>query len=135
VVELARRFRVNERQLRTYLAKHVTEEGRVRTNLEVKRLSEEVRGDLARALSEASRAIVMGEPVSREAVNTIKSLVDSAHKLFAWPVAKAVEVNVGVSNNVVEQSEGGGAINLPLLRMSPEAMERYGGQDERAGVD
>lgn len=118
---LAQRFGVNERQLRTYLAKHVTEAGKVRTDLEVKRLSLEVRGDLAKALGEAAKAISRGEPLSSQAVGQLKGLVDSAAKLFAWPVAKAVEVRVesGISG-------GEDAINLPLLRMSPEAMEALG---------
>jgi transposase-like protein len=113
VVDLAKRFGVNERQLRQYLAKHAAAGGKTRSDLEVKLASNQVRDDLVSSMLKASAALKSKEAFTRDDVATLEKLTNTATKLFAWPAPKPVESS-SASGDATD------AINIGLLRLSPE---------------
>jgi hypothetical protein len=112
VVDLAQRFKVNERKLRAYLAKH-SATNKVRSDLEVKIASTLARDDLVSTLLKATALLKTKDQFAKDDLAALERLTNTAAKLFTWPAAKPVE-------SITSANETNDAINLSLLRLTPE---------------
>jgi hypothetical protein len=120
VVRLLKAYpQLKEAELRKYLATHCTTGGKVRTNLEVIQASNQVRDDLVSSLLNASAMLKAKEAFNRDEIAALEKLTATAQKLFQWPAARPVE-----SANALPSEAG--AINLNLLRLSPEQIRNAG---------
>jgi hypothetical protein len=119
IVRLLKHYQgLKESDLRKYLATHCTTGGNVRTNLEVIQASNQVRDDLVSSLLNASALLKAKEAFNRDEIAALEKLTATAAKLFQWPAARPVD-------SVTLPAEAG-AINLNLLRLSPEQIRNAG---------
>jgi hypothetical protein len=110
---------LKESDLRKYISTHCTTGSNVRTNLEVIQASNQVRDDLVSSLLNASAMLKAKEAFNRDEIAALEKLTATAAKLFQWPAARPVDSTNGLETDA-------GAINLNLLRLSPEQIRNAG---------
>ena len=117
VEELAEKFHVSPNKIRKRLNLAITENGHVRTNLEIKEAGNQVKSDLVGVLLKLSRNFASKEEIEPKDSIELTRLIDSAQKLFAWPNAKPIDASIILNApNIVP------AVNLNLIRTTPDQL-------------
>jgi hypothetical protein len=117
VEELSAKFHVSPQRIQKRLNLAITQNGHVRSNLEIKEAGNQVKSDLVSVLLKLTKKLASKhEPEPKDSVELTR-LIDSAQKLFAWPNAKPVDASFMLNApNIVP------AVNLHLIRTSPEEL-------------
>jgi hypothetical protein len=114
VDELANKFAVPAVEIQRRATVQISGTGYVRSNLEVRNASNQIRSDLTTVLLRQSAELAKQADYSPADVAKLSKLIDAAKTLFAWPSAKPQE---SASNDTSP-----GAINLDLIKTTPEQM-------------
>jgi hypothetical protein len=117
VEELSIKFGVSQARITKRLNLAITENGHVRTNLEIKEASNQVKSDLVGVLLRLSRNFASKEEFEPKDAIELTRLIDSASKLFSWPNAKPVDASALLNASTIVP-----AVNLNLIRTSPQEL-------------
>jgi hypothetical protein len=117
VEELSSKFHVSKARIQKRLNLAITENGHVRSNLEIKEAGHMVKSDLVGVLLKLSRNLASKhEPDPKDSVELTR-LIDSASKLFSWPNPKPIDASIMLNApNIVP------AVNLNLIRTTPDQL-------------
>jgi hypothetical protein len=117
VDELSEKFHVSKARIQKRLNLAIAQNGHVRTNLEIKEASNQVKSDLVGVLLKLSRNFASKEEIEPKDSIELSRLIDSAQKLFSWPNAKPVDASIMLNApNIVP------AVNLNLIRTTPDQL-------------
>lgn len=98
----------------------------IRSDAQIKAVGEQVKSDLVTALARLSQQLANQDELTLRDAPALDRLISSAAKLFAWPSPKPVDAG---SNALM--SSNGNAINLALIRTSPEQLKQLSQSSER----
>jgi hypothetical protein len=112
---LAAKFNVPASEIQRRAALSLSGTGYVRTTLEIKDASNQVKSDLTTVLVRQAADLAKQQTFSPYDITKLTMLVGTAAKLFAWPNPKAVDPTIANPNPK-------NAINLELIKTTPEQM-------------
>jgi hypothetical protein len=119
IESLAAKFGVPEIEIQKRASVQISGTGYVRSNLEVRNASNQIRSDLTTVLLRQSAELAQQSDYQPNDVAKLAKLIDAAKTLFAWPNAKPQE------SPSIESPQG--AINLDLIKTTPEQMRDLAG--------
>jgi hypothetical protein len=117
VEELSSKFGVSKARITKRLNLAITQNGHVRSNLEIKEAGNQVKSDLVSVLLKLTKNLASKDQTEPKDSVELTRLIDSAQKLFSWPNAKPVDASIIL--NAANQTP---AINLNLIRTSPQEL-------------
>jgi len=117
VKSLAHKFNVSEARINKRLNLALAQNGHVRTNLEIKEASNQVKSDLVGVLLKLSKNLASKDDAEPKDTIELARLIDSAQKLFAWPNPKPVDATVLLNASTIVP-----AVNLNLIRTTPDQL-------------
>jgi hypothetical protein len=117
IEELSAKFHVSKARITKRLNLAITQNGHVRSNLEIKEAGNQVKSDLVGVLLKLSRNFASKDQIEPKDSVELSRLIDSAQKLFSWPNAKPVDASIMLNApNIVP------AVNLNLIRTTPDQL-------------
>src|SRR5260370_24831391 len=117
VDELSQKFRVSPNRIRKRLNLALSQNGHVRSNLEIKEAGYQVKSDLVTVLLKLSKNLASKDETEPKDTIELTRLIDSAQKLFAWPNSKPVDASALLNASTIIP-----AVNLNLIRNTPDQL-------------
>src|SRR5258707_6623455 len=117
VEELSKKFRVSPNRIKKRLNLALAQNGHVRSNLEIKECSNQVKSDLVGVLLKLSKNLASKKQTEPKDTIELTRLIDSAQKLFAWPNSKPVDATTLLNPSTIIP-----AVNLNLIRTTPDQL-------------
>jgi hypothetical protein len=117
VKSLAHKFNVSEARIKKRLALALAPNGHVRSNLEIKEASNQVKSDLVGVLLKLSNNLASKDDSEPKDTIELSRLIDSAQKLFSWPNPKPVDASALLNASTIIP-----AVNLNLIRTTPDQL-------------
>src|SRR5260370_38369228 len=117
VEELSEKFRLSPQRIQKRLNLALAQNGHVRSNLEIKEASNQVKSDLVGVLLKLSKNLASKKQTEPKDTIELTRLIDSAQKLFAWPNSKPVDATTLLNPSTIIP-----AVNLNLIRTTPDQL-------------